>query len=112
MSHTQITEIKSVTSAIGNWYQVSGPKSSPFFERVVLWGVVHVVDRSSGDDIKNLQGVDVIVGFRSLDLGVVGSDTDELLHDVAGYIEATPEEIERIKQKPELLSSYVLVWEE
>ncbi|KAA3504193.1 hypothetical protein DXM27_02730 [Rhizobium rhizogenes] len=92
-----VSKIKQILPATENWYRVLGSKGAPQFERVVFWAVIN-----DGEG-------DVIAGVPREYIGVIGA-VSEWLSDVAGYIEVSPSQLDRLAEHPEELDQYNLVW--
>ncbi|KJF74516.1 hypothetical protein RP75_05215 [Agrobacterium arsenijevicii] len=92
-----LSKIKQILPATENWYRVLGSKGAPQFERVVFWAIIN-----DGEG-------DVIAGVPREYIGVIGA-VSEWLSDVAGYIEVSQSQLDRLAEHPEELEQYNLVW--
>lgn len=85
-----IEEIRSIVTAQSDWYRVSGTRTKPILETVVLWAVLPVRYRNPNSGELEGPGEDVVVGIVADDIGVSGNDPDVYLRDVAGYTVLAP----------------------
>jgi hypothetical protein len=93
------SSVKQILPVSGPWFRVIGTKENPVLERIVFWALLKTED------------TEVIVGVPREEIGVIGA-VDGWLEDVAGYIEVSPDQVARIKENPEELEQFELVWAE
>ncbi len=91
--------VKQILPVSGSWFRVIGTKDSPAFEKVEFWALVKTED------------TEVIVGVPRQDIGVIGA-VGGWLEDVAGYIEVSSEQVDRLTEHPEELAQFELLWAE
>jgi hypothetical protein len=107
MDWQQVRKIRSTTAVVGNWYRVGGTRAEPTFEKIVVWAVFAITDRS-GTEVYH--GPDVIVGLGPSELGPVGCDLPTVMCS-NGYVELSDDEVTKVKREPSILPGY-LVWED
>ncbi|MDB5530236.1 MAG: hypothetical protein JWR51_3339 [Devosia sp.] len=112
MSNYDIASIGSITSAVGNWYRVKGTPDAPELDRVVLWAVAKV--KWLNPETRQYEPADneIVVGLLATDIGVLGTDYDEWVVGVAGYVELSDDQHSEIMTDPSKLEQFNLLWEE
>lgn len=105
----KINEIRSVATVNGEWLRVSGTRSNPKFDKVLVWAVLSVSERSIGEAELYFHP-DVVVGLTVNELGTNSFEVDDVIN-TAGYVEISEGDLLKFKYNPKLLPDY-LVWED